>query len=105
MMKRPSRDQSSGQPAGAPILTSNSSGSAPLADLTYRSNTPLRFEAHTTRRPSGDHMGGSSIEGSKVSREVTPRTESRTQTSLLPLLPLGELLNAMRFSSGASRKS
>src|SRR5229473_1976505 len=101
MMKRPSRDQSSGQPAGAPILTSNSSGSAPLADLTYRSNTPLRLEAHTTRRPSGDHMGGSSIAASKVSREVTPRTESRTQTSGLLF---EELANAMRLSSGASRK-
>src|SRR6266403_4424362 len=102
MMKRPSRDQSSGQPAGAPILTSNSSGPVPFADLTYRSNAPLRFEAHTTRRPSGDHMGGSSTAGSKVSREVTPRTESRIQTSLLPL---EELANTMRLSSGANRKS
>src|SRR6266568_3557823 len=57
MTKRPSRDQSSGQPAGAPILTSNCSGPAPFADLTYRSNAPLRFEAHTTRRPSGGPHG------------------------------------------------
>src|SRR6266436_5223918 len=100
-MKRPSRDQSSGQPVGVPILVNNCSVPAPFADLTYRSNIPLRFDAHTTRRPSEDHKGGSSIAASKDSREGTLRTESSTQTSTFSV---PELENTMRLSSGASRK-
>src|SRR5713101_7163528 len=81
-MKRPSRDQSVPQPPGVPILISTSSWPAPVAALMYRSYEPLRLEGNSTRSPSEDQMGELSDAGSKVNREVTPRSRSRTQMSV-----------------------
>src|SRR5215510_4699291 len=100
-MNFPSGDQSCGVVC-SDDLSSNSSLPVPFAFLSYKFETPLRFDAKTIWLPSGDHVGAFSLPGSKVNRERLFRARSISQRSEEPPCRSSRLI-ASRFSSGERR--
>src|SRR5262245_31126690 len=77
----PSADQSRRRAVPPVSWGSESSPPVPLAERISVWYWPPRFEAYAIRLPSGDHTGNTLWAEPNVTREVTPRTRSRTQRS------------------------
>ena len=101
-MKRPSRDQSVGLAtiAGGTSLN-NDSFPSPLDSATRISESATADRLNAIFVPSGDHTGYESSPGFDVTRELTARARSTTQTSRLGGEPV-VIEIAARRSSGDS---
>src|SRR5215467_15471840 len=82
-MYLPSSDQSSAMSC-MPEGVSEGNGSSVLTEWKNILKGPNREDEKTICVPSGDHMGLTSAEASKVSLSEMPRPRLMTQTSLLP---------------------